>query len=443
MTRKVSFYIPCFNSAKTIGPCLEAVFKQEYPVVEVIVVNDGSTDESSSIISRYPVRLLNHATNQGLAAARNTAVKNVKGDFIASVDADCVPRPDWLKFLMLRLDSRETAAAGGRLLENNIKSVFDEWRAAHMKQDWDGRGGPPAFLFGANTVFRKEALTNIGYYKECYRNNYEDVDISRRLITAGYVLAYEPQAEVYHLKNDCIESLFDTYWKWNIDFYEKEGFYSNPETFINKSKDTLGLVNRYMEEDIVSGRTRLLYLDLLLYFYQSLKDLRHFSFPEHCRGISFCNDILSVRIALFDLVFFYHWDRQKPDFATLVSANNAFLQNVFALKLILGAVMRHKLSGNNFLAILYRHLLLLLCNSEDHVLADKMVGLAEARSDWSGLYKKNHSNLNSLFLSNASLSFYHWLEEMSGQNSKIVQMLELSADQTYEAYVSMRKGGLR
>ena len=117
MTSKVSFYVPCFNAAKTIGPCLEAVFKQEYPVAEVIVVDDGSTDESAAIASRYPVKLLSHAHNLGLAAARNTAIKNAKGDFIASVDADCCSQSNWLWLLMQKFDDSRVAATGGPLIE--------------------------------------------------------------------------------------------------------------------------------------------------------------------------------------------------------------------------------------------------------------------------------------------------------------------------------------
>ena len=442
MTSKVSFYIPCFNAAKTIGPCLDAVFKQEYPAVEVIVVDDGSTDESARIVSRYPVRLLSHANNLGLAAARNTAIKSATGDFIASMDADCCPQTNWLGLLMSKLSSPEIAAAGGKLLEGNSKTVFDEWRSVRMRQNWDGLNTSPPFLFGSNTVFRKEALVNIGYYRECYKNNYEDVDISTRLISAGYVLAYEPQAIAHHLRNDNIASLFDTYWKWNFDFYQKDGFYSSLDNFMSKAKDTVGLVNRYMEEDIVFNRTRLLYLDFLLFFYQSLKDLYYFSFSDSRYSAFGDMDILSVRLSLLDLVFFYHWDFENSDFTTLIPAKDAFLQNFFALNLVLGRAIRSRFPDRNFMTTLYKHLLLLFCNFEDPVLPGKIVNLIESHSDWSGLYKKYQLNLNSLFLSNLSLYFYRWFEDMVERNPGIIQMLELSANQTQEACVFMQKGGL-
>ena len=232
--QEVSLYIPCFNAAETIHLCLEAVFKQKYPLKGVLVVDDGSTDETVDIAAKYPVKIIRHKKNNGLAIARNTAIKNIKTGFIASLDADCQPESDWLKNLMKRFSSAKIVGVGGKLLETYASSVFDLWRSVHMKQYWEDKNTMPPFLFGSNTIFRKKALMDIGLYNENYKNNYEDVDICGRFKKAGYTLIYEPKAIAHHLKNDNICSILDTYWRWNLGYYQKKRYYSNQKRFIFK-----------------------------------------------------------------------------------------------------------------------------------------------------------------------------------------------------------------
>lgn len=89
--KKVSVVIPLFNQADYVGQCIESVLAQTYKDVEVIVVNDGSTDSSLEIIKRYPVHIVNQS-NKGLAGARNAGVMNSLGDAILPLDAD-----DWIE----------------------------------------------------------------------------------------------------------------------------------------------------------------------------------------------------------------------------------------------------------------------------------------------------------------------------------------------------------
>src|SRR4051812_35758314 len=86
----VSVLIPCFNAAKYVGETLECVFRQTWPQIEVIVVNDGSTDESVAEIRRWrdPRLILLDGPNRGAAAARNGAFRRSTGDFIQYLDAD-------------------------------------------------------------------------------------------------------------------------------------------------------------------------------------------------------------------------------------------------------------------------------------------------------------------------------------------------------------------
>ncbi len=90
MTPSVSILIPAYNAERWIGETMESAVNQTYPYVEVIVVNDGSTDRTSQLIHKYNsprVKIIEQA-NAGGAAARNTALAHAQGDYIQWLDHD-------------------------------------------------------------------------------------------------------------------------------------------------------------------------------------------------------------------------------------------------------------------------------------------------------------------------------------------------------------------
>ncbi len=425
---KISLYIPCFNAKNYIANVLEAVFNQKVAADEVIIVDDASTDGTAEIASRYPVKIIKHKDNRGLAAARNTAIKNINAEFIASLDADCVPEPDWLRKLMQRLDSAKAAGAGGKLLEVS-STVFDVWRSVHMKQHWEKEEKAPNFLFGSNTVFRRQALVKVGLYNEDFKNNYEDVDISNRLKKKGYTLAYESDAIVHHLKRDSIYSLLNNYWRWNLSYYIKKKYYSNPKSLTRKLKDNIGLANRYIGEDIDSGRHQLLYLDFILSLHHSLKDFGYFTFQKNQEYLN-C-PILPAWLSLLDLTFFYHFDSKKNNFSTLIPKVSLFLQNFFALNLILGKIIQDRFKSEKFKRTLYKHLILSIYPEINNTyFLDKILNLVELHPDWNQFCKKRHPNLSSSFLKDLSFNFRKWLNSLVFTYPGIIKMIEISAKNT-------------
>ncbi len=426
---KVSLYIPCFNAAGTIEKCLEGVFKQSYPIKEVIVVDDGSMDETASIVSRYPVRLIKNTDNRGLSASRNIAIKYMDTKFIASLDADCAPEPDWLECLMHDFGSGKTAGAGGKLLED-CSSVFDLWRSEHMKQYWRN-DSEPEFLFGSNTVFRKDAITEVGFYNESYRNNYEDVDICKRLKKRGYSFIYDSKAVARHLKRDNISSVLESYWRWHLDYYKDKGWYSGQEAFILKLKDNIGLANRYMQDDISSGRPQLAYLDFFLAIHHSMMDLKYFfSLREGQSPPCLSESKLLQWLSLLDLTFFLHLGSSEDKLMTLMPKDSYFLQNIFTIFLLSGSSLEKIFNSEKLQKALQKHLLLSICKIEDVYMLEKMVTMVALHRDWEGLFIKSHPYLDRLFLKNFFSFFRDWLGHLKHSFPNIIQVLEFSAEQT-------------
>jgi glycosyltransferase involved in cell wall biosynthesis len=424
--KKVACYIPCFNARKTIGPCLEAVLAQTYPVSEVVVVDDGSTDGTADEALKFKVRVIRHAKNEGLARARNSAIQGIDADYIASVDSDCKPDTDWLAVLMAHFTSDTVGGCGGKLTEYYREDVCDLWRSIHMRQYWDDGEKDPAFLFGSNCVHSKRALIDAGLYSDKFKSNYEDVDISKRLKGAGYSLIYEPAAAAVHLRRDDVRTVLNGFWNWYSFFYREREYYSGPESFLAKIRDNIGLANRFIDEDLAAGKEEVLYLDFLLAIHHSLRDFMCFTGGDTGAGPRVPADgLLPAWLSLLDLTFFYHYDKANDGLRTLMPGSGAFFQNLFALELVISRTLRGKFSADGFKKKIFGDILVSVSGIRDEALTEKLFALSESHRDWSGFVTKKQAHIDSAFLGALSEAFGLWadrgLMHRPGLFSKIEQ----------------------
>jgi glycosyltransferase involved in cell wall biosynthesis len=106
----VSVVIPCYNQAHYLGAAIESVLAQTYPHVEIVVVDDGSSDNTAAVAARYECVALVRQENEGLAAARNTGIRHSNGDYLVFLDADDCLLPHALEIGVERLDASPEAA---------------------------------------------------------------------------------------------------------------------------------------------------------------------------------------------------------------------------------------------------------------------------------------------------------------------------------------------
>ncbi len=217
--KDISLYIPCYNAARFLPEVLSAVMNQTHPLREVLVVDDGSTDDTARVAqgfaesARYPLRILRQPGNLGLAVARNTAIRSLDAEYIAALDSDVVPSPDWLEQLAKEMTD-EVSGVGGELLETYQTTLADRWRTVHMVQHrGPNRVVRPPFLWGCNTLFRRSVLVEAGLYDEYCKTNAEDVKLCEA-IRDRHVLIYTHLAKCRHLRRDTPKSLMRNYWKW-------------------------------------------------------------------------------------------------------------------------------------------------------------------------------------------------------------------------------------
>jgi glycosyltransferase involved in cell wall biosynthesis len=274
----ITVYIPAYNVAHFLPRAIESLLAQTLPPAEILVIDDGSKDDSANVADRYPqVRVVGHERNSGLAAARNTAFRVARGEFVASLDADCLAHPAWLEKLAQHLHDAKVAGAGGFLREGVQNSIADRWRAAHMRQEWGATLlRNPKFLFGCNNIFRRAAVLEAGGYEEAMRTNGEDCELSRQLYARHWELIYDPAAQATHLRCDSVKSIFDTYWRWwksGVNAYASGISLQSVighALFVHFRHTFLEIFTR----DMQARRFELLPLDVLLLAYLPYRDFR-------------------------------------------------------------------------------------------------------------------------------------------------------------------------
>lgn len=263
--KKVTLAVPCYNAERFLERTMQGIMQQSYPIKEVLIIDDGSKDGTAKIAAQYDVKLIKHSSNKGLAAARNTAIRACRTEFIAFLDADCAAEPKWLGILMGELTEQDIAAVGGRLMEQNTSTTPDLWRVVHMSQHHGAsKSARIGCLAGSNVVFRVSAIKKAGLFDVRYRTNYEDCDMSNRLRALGFFLVYQPHAVAWHMRTDTAASVLETYWRWCYSY--KRGIDSSSK-FIRTALSSFYLGPKLFFEDLAHLRLGLCVLDLILPFH--------------------------------------------------------------------------------------------------------------------------------------------------------------------------------
>jgi GT2 family glycosyltransferase len=205
----ISVAIACLNAQRFMGDTLKGLDRQSRPPLEILVVDDGSTDNSRAIAHAVPgVRVIAHPANLGIAAARNTAWRHARGDIIAYLDADAVPHRDFLRAVHQGYADPRVHGVGGRAVEIVQRSQADRWRSEVLFQHWGNqvcRKVP--FLFGICASYRRSTLAACDGFDPLFRYSGEDMDLGFRLNRAGCRLIYTPHAVVGHMRRDDTRSI--------------------------------------------------------------------------------------------------------------------------------------------------------------------------------------------------------------------------------------------
>ena len=205
-TELVTVVIPVYNAAETIRGVLEALEHQTYPRCQVVVVDDGSTDQTPEIVRRFSFVEYIRQQNAGPAAARNRGARAARGGVIFFTDADCVPEEDWIARMMpFFADARIGVVAGSYGIANPGSLLA---RCVHREILFRHQRLMPLYpkVFGSyNFAIRKDLFFELKGFKETYRRaSGEDNDLSYRVIRAGARIYFCREARVRHFHPVCL-----------------------------------------------------------------------------------------------------------------------------------------------------------------------------------------------------------------------------------------------
>ncbi len=200
----VSITVCVRDGADWVDGCIESLIEQTHRPLEIIVVDDGSTDGSRKKVESWQEHELVSTVLQeplGLSAARMAAVNEAKGDWVAITDIDVRPEPDWIENLLLASDPLEgenIVAVTGRTVFNRGDDTISIIRSSEVEAKYRSRSRITTLANGPCSMFRREELLAIGGFNPQWYHA-EDMEVSLKLIAAGGVIVYTPRAIVNHV----------------------------------------------------------------------------------------------------------------------------------------------------------------------------------------------------------------------------------------------------
>ena len=198
----ISLIIPNRNSGATLALCLQAAFASRYPRFEVIMVDDASTDDSVTVIRRYPCRLVRLERHGGAARARNAGAAHARGQILFFTDADCLLEENALARAADTLaragpgtvvGGTYTRAPADRRFFSRFQSVFIHYN--------ETRAASPDYLATHALAIRAAEFRARGGFREHFLPILEDVEFSHRLRRHGHRLVMNPAILARHVFN--------------------------------------------------------------------------------------------------------------------------------------------------------------------------------------------------------------------------------------------------
>jgi cellulose synthase/poly-beta-1,6-N-acetylglucosamine synthase-like glycosyltransferase len=218
----VSIIVPVKNGEKTLKKCIDSILNLNYPNYELIIVNDGSTDNTQKILEEYKdkIKIIN-TQGVGPSKARNLAVKQAKGELVAFTDSDCIVDKEWLNELVKCFKIEENlAGVGGEQLspqdESNFGKIVNNFMHSigiieYVKDEKEvvfTQHNPTC-----NSIYKKEVFEKLGGFKEGLWPG-EDVEFDYRVTKTGYKLLFNPKAIVYHYRPQNIKKFIKMMYKY-------------------------------------------------------------------------------------------------------------------------------------------------------------------------------------------------------------------------------------
>jgi GT2 family glycosyltransferase len=211
----ISIVIVTWNSSRYLFRCLTALARQTFTDFEILIIDNGSTDTTLDILKTYrpSIKVRSLPENLGFAVANNIGARLARGKWLALLNADAFPEPDWLEQLLRAADDNpEFTFFASRQIQANAPDLLDgtgdiyhvsglAWRQNynHPVSEYGIQSGEVFSACAAAALYPRDEFIKVGGFDEDYFSYHEDVDLGFRLRLIGGRCLYVPQAVVYHV----------------------------------------------------------------------------------------------------------------------------------------------------------------------------------------------------------------------------------------------------
>lgn len=221
VTRPVSVVMPAYNEQANIEAAVRSIAVGDYPVIEVIVVDDGSTDDTAAIVAGLAlpnVRLI-RIPNGGKANALNVGIAHASHDLVVMIDGDTVFEPDTLRRLVQPFADPRVGGVAGNVKVSNRRGLIGKWQHIEYvvgfnldRRLFEVMQCMPT-IPGACGAFRRQALHDVGGVSD--RTMAEDTDLTMALVRAGWRVVYEERARAWTEAPHTVRQLWRQRFRWS------------------------------------------------------------------------------------------------------------------------------------------------------------------------------------------------------------------------------------
>ena len=209
---RVSVVIPVYNAEATLKECLVRVYESRFRDFEVIVVDDGCTDQSPAIAAEFPVRIVPTSGRVGPAAARNLGARMATGEVLFFIDSDVMVRPDSLALLAESFEAGDVdGLCGVQAAQMRYTNLASQYQNLWMRWTYLRQTGDVPLFYTTAAGIRREAFLRVGGFDQGYATpNVEDTAFGQKLARLGVRVRVHPDLEVEHVKAYSIRAMLQT-----------------------------------------------------------------------------------------------------------------------------------------------------------------------------------------------------------------------------------------
>jgi glycosyltransferase involved in cell wall biosynthesis len=205
MQAEVSIVIATYNAESFLPLCLEAALSCGYDPLEVVVVDDASTDDTARIAERYPVKLIRHDTSGGAAVARNRGAREASGEILFFTDHDCLIQPGAVDRAVDALRREGDVIVGGTytLVPYDSQRFSASFQSLHVHY-FETKHREPDYVAAHALAVSRELFLRVGGFEEAdsfaVRDGFgKDVQLCHRARSAGHRILADPSIQVQHI----------------------------------------------------------------------------------------------------------------------------------------------------------------------------------------------------------------------------------------------------